>query len=189
VLTLIGTLWYEPNSDGAWWFASEVLPLVRRELPDAELRLVGRTDAKLDGIERCPGVVVRGQVPEVAPELAASTVSVVPLRSGGGTRLKILEAFAYGVPVVTTTVGCEGLDVVDGEHLLVADDPAAFAAACVRLVRERDLADRLTRAGFDLVRSRYAWSELRPRISALAAGVAAGDRPPSTAQASRTSQP
>jgi glycosyltransferase involved in cell wall biosynthesis len=117
-------------------------------------------------------VSLLGFVPDVTAELHASAAVVVPLRSGGGTRIKVLEAFAHRVPVVSTTVGCEGLGVEDRVHALLADDPDGFARACVRVLTDRPLARSLAGAAFDLYEERFRWSEIRPRIASLAAGVA-----------------
>ena len=117
-----------------------------------------------------------GEVAEVGAELAAADIAVVPIRFGGGTRIKILEAFAYRIPVVSTTVGCEGLDVVDGEHLLIADDPAAFAAACVRLHEDADLRARLVTAAAQLWETRYRWTVLTPTIVDAVRAALTGDR-------------
>jgi glycosyltransferase involved in cell wall biosynthesis len=121
-------------------------------------------------------VTVVGEVPDVLPELAAADVAVVPVRFGGGTRIKILEAFAYGVPVVSTTVGCEGLDVVDGEHLLVADTPDSFAAACARILADAELRARLTENARARWAERHRWEVIAPAIAGVVARVA-GHRP------------
>lgn len=107
----------------------------------------------------------------MAGQLAAADIAVVPIRFGGGTRIKILEAFAHGLPVVSTTVGCEGLDVIDGQHLLVADDPAAFAAACLRLSEDAELRTRLVTAAAELWKSRYRWTVLSPYIVSAVQGA------------------
>ena len=148
VLILVGLLTYEPNRDAAAFFATQILPHVRRHRPEAQFHVVGRYDseADLDPWRGLPGVKVLGEVADVPTQLAAADIAVVPIRFGGGTRIKILEAFAHRLPVVSTTVGCEGLGVVDGEHLLVADDPVAFAAACVRLTEDAALRARLVAA-------------------------------------------
>lgn len=176
VALMIGLLSYEPNHDAARWFTSHVLPPLRSRLPDVQFRVVGRYDtlAHVQGVIDVPGVSVAGSVPDVRPELAAAGVAVVPVRFGGGTRIKILEAFAYGVPVVSTSTGCEGLDVVPGEHLLVADDPDAFAAACARVLTDPALRQRLTRAAHVLWRERYRWSTIEPTIRAVVEDAAGG---------------
>jgi glycosyltransferase involved in cell wall biosynthesis len=171
---MISLLTYEPNIDGAWFFVDEVLPLVRAAVPDVELRLVGRHDDRAAALAERPGVVLRGEVPDVGPELRDAAVVVVPIRSGGGTRIKILEAFARRVPVVSTTVGCEGIDAVPGEHLLTGDTPDALADACVRLLRDDALRTRVIDAAHALFVSRYRWEDIRPRIAALARAVADG---------------
>ena len=172
LMTMVGALAYEPNYDGAWWFARRVLPLVRAECSDAVFRLVGRVADEVAALGDEPGVVLRGRVDDIGAELGEALLEVVPLRSGGGTRVKILEAFAHRVPVVTTSVGCEGLDVVDGAHVLIADDPPAFAAACLRLIRDGALRDRLTDAAFGVYTERFRWTELRAAVADAATAVA-----------------
>lgn len=145
-LLFVGTLGYPPNADAVIYFVESILPLVRREVPDVTFTVVGgpvppRVRRLSDG-ER---VRIVGRVPEVVPYYAASDVSVVPLRAGGGTRLKILESMALGRPVVSTSLGCEGLQVVDGEHLLIADDPQTFACKVVELLQAPPLRERIAR--------------------------------------------
>lgn len=166
VLIMVGLLSYGPNRDAADFFASEVLPRIRLAVPDAEFRLVGRHggDATVEALARQPGIVVTGEVDDVRRELESAQVAVVPIRFGGGTRIKILEAFAHGVPVVTTTVGCEGLDVVDGQHLIIVDDPARFADACVRVLGDPDLRARLVTAGAELWARQYRWDRISPAV-------------------------
>ena len=125
---------------------------------------------------RPPAVTVVGTVPAMEPELARADIAVVPIRYGSGTRLKILESFAHRVPVVSTTVGAEGLEVVDGVHLLLADDPDAFAAACQRLLTEPDLRKRLVDAAEMLYREQFERSAARDRIQALVREVAGSRR-------------
>ena len=142
-LLFIGNMGYPPGADAAVYFCREILPLIRRQMSATELWIVGRTPRpevrQLNG----SGVHVTGQVDDVLPYYRQSAVCVVPLRAGGGTRLKILEAMALGRPVVSTAVGCEGLDVVDGEHLLIADNPQQFAEKTLRLLTDRQLYRRL----------------------------------------------
>ena len=114
-----------------------------------------------------PGVTVTGAVDDLHEEMLLADVAVVPIRFGSGTRLKVVEALANRIPVVTTTVGCEGIDVVDGEHVLIADDAAAFADACVRLAHDRVVRERLVDAGAELFESNYQWSTIRDRFVLL----------------------
>ena len=155
VVLFQGNLGYPPNIDAAQWLASAIAPLIRAEVPSAEMRLVGRPGSNVTELHR-PGVVtVVGEVPSMDNELARATVALVPLRYGSGTRVKILESFAHRIPVVSTTLGAEGLDVEDGVHLLLADDPAELAAATVRLMGDAGLRVRLTEAAEARYLERY----------------------------------
>ena len=122
-----GSLHYGPNIDAVDWLIDDVAPRLWEQLPGAQIRLVGTTSPAVEKRHRPPAVVVAGRVPEIEPELARADVAVVPLRIGSGTRLKILESFAHRIPVVSTTIGADGLDVEDGVHLLLADRPEEFA--------------------------------------------------------------
>ena len=128
-VTFQGTLRYPPNAEAARFLVDEVAPELRRLVPDVHIRLVGVSTPSLDLLDDPPRVTVVGQVDDIADELARADVVVVPLRFGSGTRLKVLEAFAHRIPVVSTTLGAEGLGVVDGVHLLVADEPVDVATA------------------------------------------------------------
>ena len=167
VLLMVGLLTYEPNRDAAAFFAREVLPRVRQTVPDARFRVVGRYGAEHDvqALRGVPGVEVVGEVEELGAELSAAAVVVAPIRFGGGTRIKILEAMAHGLAVVTTTVGCEGLETVPDEHLLVGDTPEEMAASCVRLLADEQLRSRLGRAGQDLWQRRYRWRAMDPAVT------------------------
>lgn len=157
-----GTLRYGPNADGARFLARQVAPRLVARRPGTRIRLVGRASPDVADLADTAGVSVVGPVPDIADELAAADVVAVPLRFGSGTRIKILEAFAHRIPVVSTTLGAEGLDVVDGVHLLVADDPDDFAAACAELLRDESrraaLADAAERLFLDRYRSDRAFS-------------------------------
>jgi glycosyltransferase involved in cell wall biosynthesis len=158
-LVFVGSMDWMPNIDGAVWFVNEVLPLIKRKLPDCSLAVVGRTPSRevTELAEREPGIRITGTVEDVRPWLWGSKVSIVPLRIGGGTRLKIYEAMAAGTAVVSTTVGAEGLDVSPGENVLIADDPEAFAEACVRLVRDGDERRRLAESARQHVETKHSW--------------------------------
>jgi glycosyltransferase involved in cell wall biosynthesis len=120
---------------------------------------------------RPPAVVVAGRVPDMEPELARADIAVVPLRIGSGTRLKILESFAHRIPVVSTTIGADGLDVQNGVHLLLADRPEEFARACRRVIEDRALARRLADAAERRFLERYEWSTAKNRIQELVRDV------------------
>jgi hypothetical protein len=155
VVLFQGTLLYAPNIDAAQWLATAIAPLIRAAAPATEVRLVGRPSTNVEALHSPGAVTVVGQVPTMEEELARATVAAVPLRYGSGTRVKILESFAHRVPVVSTTLGAEGLDVEDGVHLLVADSPEDFAAATVRLLGDPELRVRLADAAEALYLERY----------------------------------
>jgi glycosyltransferase involved in cell wall biosynthesis len=162
-----GTFDYPPNAEGAVWLAGEIAPLIRRQLPGARIRLVGQSTPEVEALADEPDVTVTGLVPSMVDELAGADMVLVPLRSGSGTRLKILEAFAQRVPVVSTTIGAEGLGAVDGTHLLIADTPAELAAACARVCTDTDLRRKLADGGQALFLERFETGVARERIRIL----------------------
>ncbi len=140
ILTL-GTLHYPPNADGIRWFATEVFPLITRQLPDVTLTIVGK-NPPADFIQMAaenPGrITVTGYVPELKPQLEQAALMVIPVRAGSGMRVRILEALAQAMPLVTTTIGLEGIDAQPGEEVLVADTAQDFAAEVIRLMDDTD---------------------------------------------------
>jgi polysaccharide biosynthesis protein PslH len=162
-----GNLGYFPNADAAEWLARDILPRVRAARPDAELRLVGaRPAAAVRALGARPGVAVVGAVPAMAPELAAATVAVVPLRAGSGLQNKVLEAMAVGTPVVATRLAAAGLVVAPGEHLLVADDAAGLAAGVLALLGDPARARAMAHAARALVLARYRWESSAAAVEA-----------------------
>jgi glycosyltransferase involved in cell wall biosynthesis len=163
-LVMTGLMHYRPNIDGAVYFVQEIFPRILAAEPRMVFHIVGAgaTD-ELKGLVG-PNVVVTDTVPDVRPYVADAAVFVVPLRMGGGTRLKVLEGLAMEKAVVSTSIGCEGIDVVDGEHLLVADDPQSFADAVLRLGQDAEFASRLGRQGRALVEQRYTWESVVNRL-------------------------
>lgn len=161
-LVFAGSMDWMPNIDGAAWFVSDVLPLLRRRYPECSLALAGRSPGPaVQALGQAdPRIRVTGTVPDIRPWMWGSRVSIVPLRVGGGTRLKIYEAMAAGVPVVSTTVGAEGLDYTDGEDILIADTPERFAEACARLLADSELAARIAANARHLVASRFSWDRV-----------------------------
>ncbi len=171
---------FAANADAARWFAEAILPIIQRQRPAARLTVTGRCDTlgTDDALRHAPGVTLTGFLEDVRPAVRGAAACVVPLRQGGGTRLKILEAMALGVPVVSTARGAEGLGVTDGEDILLADDPAAFAAAALRLMGDSALRARLGAAGRRLVESRYGWDALaEPLDAALRSLVGQREKP------------
>ncbi len=169
-LIYTGSLKYFANFDAMSWFVSEVFTLIRQEIPSVRLLVTGDPGGR--SLQSIAGVQLTGYVEDVRPLIASADVSVVPLRLGGGTRLKVLEAMALGTPVASTRKGAEGLDVEAGRHLLVADEPSDFAVAVVRLLAERALRDRLASHALQLVSEKYDWPVLLPRFVALVERVA-----------------
>jgi polysaccharide biosynthesis protein PslH len=155
----VATMFYPPNVEGIQWFINNVFPLVREVDATVNFFVVGSRPPA--GIVRLghltKGVEVTGYVADLEPMLARSAVLVVPLRSGSGMRVKILEAFARGIPVVSTTIGVEGIAARPDEHLLIADDERGFAQAVLSLLGDARLAERIAQAGRRLVEERYDW--------------------------------
>lgn len=164
VLLFIGSLGYRSNLDGLEWFAEQVLPELQNRNPRMILRIVGSGLPSDHALHSRPGVDVAGRVDDVSSELNRSTAVVVPLRWGAGTRIKILEAFAHRVPVVSTTLGAEGLRVRDGQELLLADDESSFADACLSILGDEALGRRLSAAGYETFMSHYEESIVSHRL-------------------------
>ena len=160
-LVFTGSMDWLPNEDAMTFFCREVLPLIRAEEPETTLAIVGRTPTPaVQRLAQEAGVSVTGRVDDVRPYMADAAVYVVPLRIGGGTRLKIFEAMAMGKAVVSTDVGAEGLPVRHGEHVMLANEPAAFASAVVDLMRSVDRRRTLEAAARALVVGRYDWASV-----------------------------
>ena len=164
-LIFTGAFTYHVNYEGAIWFVSEVFPRVRAQIGDVTLTITGN-HANLP-FPAASGVTLTGFVDDVRPLIASSAVCVAPIWQGGGTRLKILEAMALGAPVVATSKGAEGLDVQDGVHLLIADEPAAFAEAVVRLLRDPQLRQHLIEQALALIEQHYSCEMVMPRFLQL----------------------
>jgi len=158
IVLFVGGLSWAPNVSAVQFLARTVLPGLRVRYPEAVVRIVGRGEpATMSALAGLPGVQVTGSVPDVRPHLAEASVVAVPLESGGGTRLKILEAFAAGLPVVSTAVGCEGIAAAHGRHLVVAERDD-FAGAIVGLFADPGSGRRLATEARELVRRVYDWS-------------------------------
>jgi glycosyltransferase involved in cell wall biosynthesis len=164
-LLFVGTMGYFPNREAVRWMAREILPLIREQRPQCRLTVVGTGGEKhLADLEQQGMLEITGAVPDLLPWYQRSQVAVVPLLSGGGTRLKILEAMALQRPVVSTTLGCEGIELQHGRDVMLADDPRAFARAVLQLLEDRELSLRLARAGRAQVERNYDWDLLSARL-------------------------
>jgi glycosyltransferase involved in cell wall biosynthesis len=159
LVSFIGTLNYGPNVEGISWFCEQAWPLVRHDHPEARLEIVGRDpSARVLKLDSLAGVTVVGSVPSVLPQLSRSAVLIAPLLSGGGTKLKVVEAFAARRPLVATSVAMTGIEATESQHLLRADDAPGFAAAVNTLLEDPALRQDLAAAARTLAESKYDWS-------------------------------
>jgi glycosyltransferase involved in cell wall biosynthesis len=166
----VGATHYFPNEEGVLYFLREAYPLIKEKHPQFRFTVVGGKPPTSIVQLQTDAVQVTGYVNDVRPFMWESSVFVVPLRMGGGTRFKIVEAFAAGIPVVSTRLGAEGIPVEDGRELLLADTPAELAAAVLRVLEDPGLAASLARAGLDYVRRHFDWSVIGVRLDAALAG-------------------
>ena len=170
-----GSLTYSANYDAMRYFLADIYPLIRERVPEARLTITGSTSGvDLDGLGLLDGVRLSGYVDDIRPLVGGSQVCVIPLRQGAGTRIKILEAMALGTPVVSTTKGAEGLDLRDGEHLLLADDPRGFAECVMRLLQDAGLRQRLAASARRLVERQHDWGIIGRQFADLVEGITAG---------------
>jgi glycosyltransferase involved in cell wall biosynthesis len=168
-ILFVGTLGYRPNVAGALWFAREVLPLIRRAVArPVTFRVVGMGWLpEAEALQGLPGVELIGAVPDVVPHYSAANLVVVPLHAGGGTRIKVIEAFGLGRPVVATPIGAEGIDANDGEHLLIEPDAERVAGACARLLDDARMRAELVRNARRLAQERYTPDALAAIVANL----------------------
>lgn len=157
-LVFTGMMGYTPNNDGILWFLDEIFPLILDEIPQAKIYIVGNKPTEELKRRQSDQIIVTGFVDDVRPYVWKSGVFVVPLRMGSGTRLKVVEALAMKKPVVSTSIGCEGIEVEHGKSILVQDDPKMFAEEVVTLLRDRERCEQLARQGYELVTDTYDWS-------------------------------
>jgi polysaccharide biosynthesis protein PslH len=173
-LLFTGTMSYPPNAEALIWLLREIWPRVRDAVPDARLLVVGRDVPDEARRLADPRVEIAGWVSDMAPWFARASVVVVPILSGGGTRLKVLDGLASGRPVVSTSMGAEGIAIDDGTHAVIADSPDAFAQTAIRLLAAPEQAARIGAAGRRLAEERYDWRSIGDRLEALLAELARG---------------
>jgi glycosyltransferase involved in cell wall biosynthesis len=161
-LVFVGSMDWMPNIDGVNYFLDEILPLIRRRRPDCSVTVAGRRppSSLLRRVESDPKLRVTGTVDDVRPYLWGSAVSIVPLRIGGGTRLKIYESMAARVPVIATSIAAEGLEIHPPDDICIADTPAAFADACLDLLGDASARARIAQAAWELVSANYSWERV-----------------------------
>lgn len=161
-----GAMDYSPNVDALRWFFDEIHESLLRKLPEARVLIVGKNPIpEVQAYGERQGVTVTGGVPDVRPYYRRSWIQMVPLRIGGGTRLKIVESLAIGTPVVSTTIGAQGLELEHGEEIFLADDAESFASGIVRLLEDPALRERLERKGIAAAKERFGWPAIGARLS------------------------
>lgn len=172
LLVFTGKMDFRPNIDAMVWFCGEILPLVRKEVPEVQLKIVGqKPTSRILRLIEDSRVEVTGAVEDVRPHISSASVYVVPLRMGGGTRLKILEAMAMGKAIVSTRIGAEGLSYLDRRDLVIADSPELFAREVVTLLRKGKMRRELGKNARALVEKRYDWTLIAPMFESVYAQV------------------
>ena len=167
-ITFLGGLHWPPNTQGVMWFADHVFPEVRTAVPEAVLTVIGKSPPP--GLER-DGVEVTGYVADLLPYLSETAVFIVPLHAGGGMRVKILDAWSWGLPIVSTTVGAEGIAVESGKNLLLADTAQAFAQAVIQVLKDPGLGEQLGQNGRQTVLQKYDWRVIYPAWDSVYRGL------------------
>lgn len=172
-VTHLGTMFWPPNIDGVLWFAREVWPSVLDRVPQARFQIIGkRPPPEIESLASdFQGVDVSGYVADPTPQLSRTAAFIVPLHAGAGMRVKIIDAWCWGIPIVSTTVGAEGIKARDGEHLLIADDASSFADAVVSLLSEPETRERLRRNGRLWVQERYDWRKVYKQWDSIYASL------------------
>jgi glycosyltransferase involved in cell wall biosynthesis len=171
-----GMMNYLPNNRGILYFLDNVMPLILKKIPDAKIFIVGAAPSKTLMEHANEHVVVTGRVEDVRPYIAQAQVYVIPLLIGGGTRLKALEASAMKKPIVSTSIGCEGIDFHDGESALFADTPEAFSEAVLQLFDNREYRSRLAERAYSIVSRKYSWQEIGDQLNSVFESVVRSSR-------------
>ena len=168
-LVFTGSMDWLPNEDAINYFTQQILPLIKDSIPDVSLTVVGRNPSRglLELSKREPSIIVTGRVDDVRPHMESAAAYIVPLRIGGGTRLKIYEALAMEKPTISTTIGAEGLNISDGEDILLADTPEDFAATVVRVLKDQSFARAVGTRGAQTVREHYGWKKVATDFDAI----------------------
>lgn len=167
-LVFTGKMDFRPNVDAALWFADAILPLIHQQQPGVEFVIVGKhPHPNLAVLRSKEHIVLTGFVPEIEPYMAAADVYIAPLRMGSGTRFKLLQAMAMKRPIVSTTIGAEGLDVIDKIHLFLADTPESFAEAVLNVLSQPKESQTMTQDAYQLVTQRYDWAAILPILEAV----------------------
>ncbi|HGE72140.1 TPA: glycosyltransferase, partial [Candidatus Poribacteria bacterium] len=167
-IVFVGSMDWQPNEDAVLYFCDQIFPLIKSDIPNVKFYIVGSNPTeRVLKLKNIDGVIVTGLVDDVRSYMSQSAVFVVPLRIGGGTRLKILQALAMKKAVVSTSIGCEGLGLKHNEHLLISDDPIEFAKSVTLLIKDRELRYGLGEKGRKLVEDQYDWKAISMKLDAL----------------------
>ncbi|MGB9594871.1 MAG: glycosyltransferase family 4 protein [Candidatus Poribacteria bacterium] len=167
-IVFVGSMNWQPNEDAVLYFCDKIFPLIKGKIPQIRFYIVGSNPTeRVTKLRNIDGVIVTGLVDDVRDYISQSAVFVVPLRIGGGTRLKILQALAMKKAVVSTSIGCEGLGLIHNEHLLISDDPKEFAESVMLLLNDKDLRYRLGENGRKLVEDKYDWKAISMKLNTI----------------------
>jgi sugar transferase (PEP-CTERM/EpsH1 system associated) len=165
-MVFVGSMNWRPNQDAIAYFVNEIFPIIKQEIPDATATFVGQNPPPhISQLNKIEGINIVGQVDDVRPYIRKAAVYVVPLRIGGGTRLKIIEAFAMEKAVVSTSIGAEGLDIAEGENIVIADSPEKFAMEIMKLFGDQKRRQNLGKAGRHLVEEKYGWDKIADKLN------------------------
>ncbi len=170
-LLFYGSLFYKPNKDGVRWLCREVWPLIIDQMPEAQLDIAGLGGEGMSELSNIPGVNVLGFVDDLDPLIRQSAALVVPLRVGGGTRIKILEAWAKGLPVVSTNIGAEGLSIQDGKTGLIGDTTEEFAGQCISILQNATIRNQLASAGYEYGHQNFSWEIIQEQLQAICKSI------------------
>ena len=166
-LVFVGSMDWLPNDDAMTYFCQEIFPLIEKEIPDVKLYIVGRNPSSRLSRYQKQNIIITGLVPDVQPYMAKAAVSIAPIRIGGGTRLKILEAMAMKKPVISTSVGAEGIETTPGKDIIIADDPIDFAKGVIHILKNPELGEKLGENGRKLVKEKYEWEIIGKKLSMI----------------------
>jgi glycosyltransferase involved in cell wall biosynthesis len=167
-LFFVGSFWHQPNVDAVTWFVKQIWPQIRSQYPECRFCIAGSNpNSEVLALARTPGVDVLGFVPDLTPLFDSARVFVAPLRYGAGVKGKVGQSLVHGLPVVTTSIGAEGMNLIDGDHALIADDPIIFAKQVCRLLRDDALWARLQAQGCALARSSFSVESVQDKVADL----------------------
>ena len=160
-ILFIGGMHWPPNAEGINWFVQEVLPIIQDTIPNTTIYIIGKSPP--DYLQKRSNIIAPGYVDDLSPYWNKNKVFIVPIFSGGGMRVKILDAWAHGLPIISTSIGAEGIEYIDGKNILIADSPTKFAQNIVQILMNNNLANNLSKNGLEWVRSHYDWSKIYPQ--------------------------